>query len=164
MREPAPHVRICLLCVIQFQNGLDPHFPDSTLGVIVLLSAYSPGRPACLQSASEHPWSASSRSPLASPSAHGPMPSGVPDVFARFLLAIRRTSRYCFKNVRTLPLKPGIKTVAGPLADQTRVLLDSQRSADAFCLRRKACGNNSPNAQITYVPGTQFLLTNKRSN
>ncbi|MFP5250736.1 MAG: glycoside hydrolase family 3 C-terminal domain-containing protein, partial [Acidobacteriota bacterium] len=64
------------------------------------------------------------------------------------------------KNDGTLPLKPGIKNIAvvGPLADQTEVLLGNYAGRPTHTVSLldglKAA---FPNANIAFVPGTQFL-------
>ena len=75
-------------------------------------------------------------------------------------LKLANESMVLLKNDGTLPLKPGVKTIAvvGPLADQTRVLLGNYAGTPthtvSFLDGLKA---EFPNAKINYVPGTQFL-------
>ena len=69
-------------------------------------------------------------------------------------------SMVLLKNDGTLPLKPGIRKIAvvGPLADQTRVLLGNYNGAPTHSVSvLEGLRAEFPNAQITYVPGTQFL-------
>jgi beta-glucosidase len=64
------------------------------------------------------------------------------------------------KNDGTLPLKPGIRSIAvvGPLADQTRVLLGNYTGIPTHTVSMlEGLKAEFPNAKITYVPGTQFL-------
>ena len=69
-------------------------------------------------------------------------------------------SMVLLKNDGTLPLKPGIRKIAvvGPLADQTRVLLGNYSGTPTHSVSvLEGLRAEFPNAQITYVPGTQFL-------
>ena len=64
------------------------------------------------------------------------------------------------KNDGTLPLKPGIKSIAvvGPLADQTRVLLGNYAGTPTHTVSLlDGLKAEFPNAKITFVAGTQFL-------
>ena len=64
------------------------------------------------------------------------------------------------KNDGTLPLKTGgVKiAVVGPLANQTRVLLGNYTGIPNHTVSiLEGIRNEFPDAQITYVPGTQFL-------
>ena len=64
------------------------------------------------------------------------------------------------KNDGTLPLKPGSQKilVVRPLADQTRVLLGNYNGTPTHSVSvLDGLHAEFPNAQITYVPGTQFL-------
>ena len=69
-------------------------------------------------------------------------------------------SMVLLKNDGTLPLKPGIRSIAvvGPLADQTRVLLGNYAGSPAHTVSMlEGLKTAFPDAKITYVPGTQFL-------
>jgi beta-glucosidase len=69
-------------------------------------------------------------------------------------------SMVLLKNDGTLPLKPGIKKIAvvGSLADQTRVLLGNYNGTPTHSVSMlDGLKAEFPNAQITFVPGTQFL-------
>ena len=69
-------------------------------------------------------------------------------------------SMVLLKNDGTLPLKPGIRSIAvvGPLADQTRVLLGNYNGTPTHTVSfLEGLKAEFPNAKITYVPGTQFL-------
>ncbi len=69
-------------------------------------------------------------------------------------------SMVLLKNDGTLPLKPGSQKilVVGPLADQTRVLLGNYNGTPTHSVSvLDGLHAEFPNAQITYVPGTQFL-------
>ena len=64
------------------------------------------------------------------------------------------------KNDGILPLKPEIKkiTVVGPLADQTRPLIGNYAGQPTHIVSvLDGLKAEFPKAQITYVPGTQFL-------
>jgi beta-glucosidase len=69
-------------------------------------------------------------------------------------------SMVLLKNDGTLPLKPGIKKIAvvGPLADQTRVLLGNYAGMPTHTVTMlEGLKTEFPDAEITFVPGTQFL-------
>jgi beta-glucosidase len=69
-------------------------------------------------------------------------------------------SMVLLKNDGTLPLKPGIKTIAvvGPLADQTRVLLGNYAGTPTHSVSLlDGLKAEFPNAKINFVAGTQFL-------
>ena len=69
-------------------------------------------------------------------------------------------SMVLLKNDGTLPLKPTIRSIAvvGPLADQTRVLLGNYTGIPTHTVSMlEGLKAEFPNANITYVPGTQFL-------
>jgi beta-glucosidase len=69
-------------------------------------------------------------------------------------------SMVLLKNDGTLPIKPGIKSIAvvGPLADQTRVLLGNYAGTPTHTVSMlEGLKAAFPNTKITYVPGTQFL-------
>jgi beta-glucosidase len=69
-------------------------------------------------------------------------------------------SMVLLKNDGTLPLKPGIKSIAvvGPLANQTRVLLGNYNGTPTHTVSMlEGLKAEFPNAKITYVAGTQFL-------
>jgi beta-glucosidase len=64
------------------------------------------------------------------------------------------------KNDGLLPLKPGIKKIAvvGPLADQTRPLIGNYAGQPTHIVSvLDGLKAEFPKAEITYVPGTQFL-------
>ncbi len=64
------------------------------------------------------------------------------------------------KNDGLLPLKPGIKKIAvvGPLADQTRPLIGNYAGTPTHIVSvLDGLKAEFPSAEITYVPGTQFL-------
>jgi beta-glucosidase len=66
------------------------------------------------------------------------------------------------KNDGLLPLKPGIKRIAvvGPLADQTRPLLGNYAGQPTHIVSvMEGLHAEFPDANITFVPGTQFLRT-----
>jgi beta-glucosidase len=66
------------------------------------------------------------------------------------------------KNDGILPLKPEIKKIAvvGPLADQTRPLIGNYAGQPTHIVSvLEGLKAEFPKAQITYVPGTQFLRT-----
>jgi len=69
-------------------------------------------------------------------------------------------SMVLLQNDGTLPLKPGVKEIAvvGPLADQTRVLLGNYAGTPTHSVSLlDGLKAEFPNAQINFVPGTQFL-------
>jgi len=69
-------------------------------------------------------------------------------------------SMVLLKNDGTLPLKPSVRRIAvvGPLADQTRVLLGNYTGIPTHTVSfLEGLKAEFPKAQITYVPGTQFL-------
>ncbi len=69
-------------------------------------------------------------------------------------------SMVLLKNDGTLPLKPGIRNIAvvGPLADQTDVLLGNYAGRPTHTVSLlEGLKAEFPNANITYIPGTQFL-------
>ncbi|HUY93820.1 MAG TPA: glycoside hydrolase family 3 C-terminal domain-containing protein [Terracidiphilus sp.] len=69
-------------------------------------------------------------------------------------------SMVLLKNDGVLPLKPGVKNIAvvGPLANQTRVLLGNYNGTPTHTVSfMEGLKNTFPNANITYVAGTQFL-------
>ena len=69
-------------------------------------------------------------------------------------------SMVLLKNDGTLPLKPGIRNIAlvGPLADQTEVMLGNYAGRPNHTVSLlEGLKAEFPNANITYVPGTQFL-------
>ena len=69
-------------------------------------------------------------------------------------------SMVLLKNDGTLPLKPGAAKIAvvGPLADQTRVLLGNYNGTPTHIVSfMEGLKAEFPLAQITFVPGTQFL-------
>jgi beta-glucosidase len=69
-------------------------------------------------------------------------------------------SMVLLRNDGVLPLKPTIQRIAvvGPLADQTRVLLGNYTGTPTHTVSLlEGLKAAFPNAQITYVPGTQFL-------
>src|SRR6185503_9510551 len=64
------------------------------------------------------------------------------------------------KNDGTLPLKKGVSKIAvvGPLADQTRYLLGNYNGTPSHTVSvMEGLKAEFPDAQITFVPGTQFL-------
>ncbi len=64
------------------------------------------------------------------------------------------------KNDGLLPLKPGIKKIAviGPLANQTKVLLGNYAGRPTHSISiLDGLKAEFPNAEITYVSGSQFL-------
>jgi beta-glucosidase len=66
------------------------------------------------------------------------------------------------KNDGLLPLKPGIRKIAvvGPLADQTRPLIGNYAGQPTHIVSvLEGLHAEFPNANITFVPGTQFLRT-----
>jgi len=69
-------------------------------------------------------------------------------------------SMVLLKNDGTLPLKPEIRNIAvvGPLADQTDVMLGNYAGRPTHTVSLlEGLKAEFPNANITYVPGTQFL-------
>jgi beta-glucosidase len=69
-------------------------------------------------------------------------------------------SMVLLKNDGVLPLKTGAVKIAvvGPLADQTRVLLGNYNGVPTHTVSvLEGLKAEFPSAQITYVPGTQFL-------
>ncbi len=69
-------------------------------------------------------------------------------------------SMVLLKNDGTLPIKPGIHSIAvvGPLADQTAVLLGNYNGTPTHTVSlMEGLKAEFPNVKITYVPGTQFL-------
>jgi beta-glucosidase len=71
-------------------------------------------------------------------------------------------SMVLLKNDGLLPLKPGIKNIAviGPLADQTRPLIGNYAGQPTHIVSiMEGLHAEFPNANITFVPGTQFLRT-----
>jgi beta-glucosidase len=76
--------------------------------------------------------------------------------------ALANESMVLLKNDGALPLKQGsIKiAVVGPLADQTRYLLGNYNGTPAHTVSvLEGLKEEFPQAQITFVPGTQFLRT-----
>ena len=69
-------------------------------------------------------------------------------------------SMVLLKNDGTLPIKPAMRKilVVGPLADQTAVLLGNYNGTPTHTVSvLEGLKAEFPDAQITYVPGTQFL-------
>ncbi len=69
-------------------------------------------------------------------------------------------SMVLLKNDGVLPLKPTVRRIAivGPLADQTAVLLGNYNGIPTHTVSLlEGMKAEFPNAEITYVPGTQFL-------
>jgi beta-glucosidase len=69
-------------------------------------------------------------------------------------------SMVLLKNDGVLPLKPSVKRIAivGPLADQTAVLLGNYNGIPTHTVSMlEGMKAEFPNAEITYIPGTQFL-------
>jgi len=68
-------------------------------------------------------------------------------------------SMVLLKNDGTLPLKPNVKiALVGPLADQTRVLLGNYNGIPTHSVSvLEGLKAEFPEAQIAFVPGTQFL-------
>lgn len=76
--------------------------------------------------------------------------------------AIANKSMVLLKNDGTLPLKKGKLKMAviGPLADQTRYLLGNYNGTPTHTVSvLEGLHAEFPDAQITFVPGTQFLRT-----
>jgi beta-glucosidase len=76
--------------------------------------------------------------------------------------AIANKSMVLLKNDGTLPLKKGKLKIAviGPLADQTRYLLGNYNGTPTHTVSvLEGLHTEFPDAQITFVPGTQFLRT-----
>lgn len=74
--------------------------------------------------------------------------------------AIANESMVLLKNDGTLPLKQGAVKIAlvGPLADQTRYLLGNYNGTPTHTVSvLEGLKAEFPEAQITFVPGTQFL-------
>ncbi len=74
-------------------------------------------------------------------------------------------SMVLLKNDGTLPLKPEIRkiVVVGPLADQTAVLLGNYNGTPTHTVSMlEGLKAEFPKAEITYVPGTQFLRNDGR--
>ncbi|MGH9542578.1 MAG: glycoside hydrolase family 3 C-terminal domain-containing protein [Terriglobales bacterium] len=74
-------------------------------------------------------------------------------------------SMVLLKNDGVLPLKPSVKRIAvvGPLADQTAVLLGNYNGIPTHTVSLlEGLKAAFPNAEITYVPGTQFLRNDGR--
>jgi beta-glucosidase len=69
-------------------------------------------------------------------------------------------SMVLLKNDGVLPIRPDVKRIAvvGPLADQTRVLLGNYNGNPTHSVAvLEGLKAEFPKAQITFVPGTQFL-------
>jgi beta-glucosidase len=76
--------------------------------------------------------------------------------------ALARESMVLLKNDGTLPLKQGAIKIAvvGPLADQTKYLLGNYNGTPSHTVSvLEGLKAEFPQAQITFVPGTQFLRT-----
>jgi beta-glucosidase len=74
--------------------------------------------------------------------------------------AIANESMVLLKNDGTLPLKPGPIKIAliGPLADQTKYLLGNYNGVPTHTVSvLEGLKAEFPEAQISFVPGTQFL-------
>ena len=74
--------------------------------------------------------------------------------------AIANESMVLLKNDGTLPLKPGPLRIAliGPLADQTKYLLGNYNGVPTHTVSvLEGLKAEFPEAQISFVPGTQFL-------
>jgi len=74
--------------------------------------------------------------------------------------AIANESMVLLKNDGTLPLKPGPLKIAliGPLADQTKYLLGNYNGVPTHTVSvLEGLKAEFPEAQISFVPGTQFL-------
>ena len=76
--------------------------------------------------------------------------------------ALANESMVLLKNDGTLPLKQGLIKIAvvGPLADQTKYLLGNYNGTPSHTVSvLEGLKAEFPQAQITFVPGTQFLRT-----
>jgi len=76
--------------------------------------------------------------------------------------ALANESMVLLKNDGTLPLKSGALKIAvvGPLADQTKYLLGNYNGTPSHTVSvLDGLKAEFPEAQITFVPGTQFLRT-----
>jgi beta-glucosidase len=76
--------------------------------------------------------------------------------------ALANESMVLLKNDGTLPLKQGVIKIAvvGPLADQTKYLLGNYNGSPSYTVSvLDGLKAEFPQAQITFVPGTQFLRT-----
>ncbi|MGP8176013.1 MAG: glycoside hydrolase family 3 C-terminal domain-containing protein [Terracidiphilus sp.] len=76
--------------------------------------------------------------------------------------ALANESMVLLKNDGTLPLKQGAIKIAvvGPLADQTKYLLGNYNGSPSHTVSvLEGLKAEFPQAQITFVPGTQFLRT-----
>jgi len=76
--------------------------------------------------------------------------------------ALANESMVLLKNDGTLPLKQGAIKIAvvGPLADQTKYLLGNYNGSPSHTVSvLEGLKAEFPEAQITFVPGTQFLRT-----
>ncbi|HYB60416.1 MAG TPA: glycoside hydrolase family 3 C-terminal domain-containing protein [Methylomirabilota bacterium] len=74
--------------------------------------------------------------------------------------SLANESMVLLKNDGTLPLKPGPIKIAlvGPLADQTRYLLGNYNGSPTHTVSvLEGLREEYPEAQITFVPGTQYL-------
>ena len=74
--------------------------------------------------------------------------------------ALANESMVLLKNDGTLPLKPGPLKIAviGPLADQTKYLLGNYNGVPTHTVSLlEGLKSELPEAQISFVPGTQFL-------
>ena len=77
-------------------------------------------------------------------------------------LVLANESMVLLKNDGTLPLKQGAIKIAvvGPLADQTKYLLGNYNGSPTHTVSvLEGLKEEFPQAQITFVPGTQFLRT-----
>ncbi len=77
-------------------------------------------------------------------------------------LTLANESMVLLKNDGTLPLKQGAIKIAvvGPLADQTKYLLGNYNGSPSLTVSvLEGLKAEFPQAQITFVPGTQFLRT-----
>jgi beta-glucosidase len=76
--------------------------------------------------------------------------------------ALANESMVLLKNDGTLPLKQGAIKIAvvGPLADQTKYLLGNYNGSPSHTVSvLEGLKTEFPQAQITFVPGSQFLRT-----
>jgi beta-glucosidase len=76
--------------------------------------------------------------------------------------SLAQESMVLLKNDGALPLKPGAIKIAvvGPLADQTKYLLGNYNGVPTHTVSvLEGLKAEFPEAQITFVPGTQFLRT-----